>query len=418
MKQLAEFYTFGLPPPAPGSAPLEKGEWWLFNGMGTGADGVIYSGLCDHRFEGDGARLIAFDPRTKAMRTVANLQDVCGQRRRADLNPQSKIHTRILPDRDGRLYFGSHSCERDYAPPAVRAVQAGGYPGGHWLRFDPRRGVCEDLGIALPGESLMGFALDPRRRKAYATTHTGCHLLEYDLDAGRTEIVGNVGKFPTRVVEVAADGCAYTFDEDGWVMRFDPRTRELRTLDARIPGHGSDVNFLTPLVSELGADGGTIYGVTTAFWQTPREPMAENVEGRVMEFREPYVFAYDTAAGPDGRMRTLAPAGGVEGERVGDMHLLHSIARTGDGDILYVVPKPEGPAHLMRITAGAGAGRERVLDAGEIHGQAGEGYLETALAGATGLDGTVYFAGPRKSENHPRDFARWVLAALPAGSWE
>src|SRR5690349_3928186 len=113
----ASFHTFGLPPPV--GEPLEKGEWWLFNGMGTGHDGVIYSGLCDHRCLGDGARLITFAPRTQAMRTVANLQDVCGQRDRPDLNPQSKIHTTILPDRDGRLYFGSHSCERDYAPPAV-----------------------------------------------------------------------------------------------------------------------------------------------------------------------------------------------------------------------------------------------------------------------------------------------------------
>ncbi|MCE9613598.1 MAG: hypothetical protein K8T26_04935 [Lentisphaerae bacterium] len=412
----ATFYTFGLPPPLAEAQP--QGDWWLFNGMGTGHDGTIYSGLCDHRFLGDGARLIAFDPRTRAMRTVANMQDVCGQRGRLDVNPQSKIHTTILPDRDGRLYFGSHSCERDYAPPEVRAVQRGGFPGGHWLRYDPARGRCEDLGIALPGESLMGFAMDIKARRLYATTHTRCHLIEYNMDTGRTEIVGSVGKFPTRVCEVAADGCVYTFDEDGWVIRFDPRTRELRTLDARLPGHGPTVNFLTALVSTISADGRTIYGVTSAFWQTPREPMAESIQGRVMEFREPFAFAYDIGPGPDGRMRAVAPAGGVEGARVGDMHLLHSIARTREGDVLYVLPQQDGGAsRLMRITAADGAGRERVLDAGGIVGPDGEGFLETALAGTTGLDGTVYFAGPRKSPRHLRDDTRWVLAAIPAGAW-
>lgn len=415
-KVRADFHVYGLPPPI--GEILPQGEWWLFNGMGTGHDGTIYSGLCDHRFVGDGARLIAFDPRTKAMRTVANLQDVCGQRGRADLNPQSKIHTTILPDRDGRLYLGSHSCERDYAPPEVRAVQTGGFPGGHWLRYDPVRGVCEDLGIAVPGESIMGFAMDIGRRRLYGTTHTKCHLIEYHMETGHTEIVGSVGKFPTRVCEVATDGCVYTFDEDGWVIRFDPRTRELRTLDAQLPGHGPKVNFLTALVSTISADGKTIYGVTSAFWQTPREPMAKSIQGRVMEFREPFAFAYDIGPGPDGRMRAVAPAGGAEGARVGDMHLLHSICRAPNGDVFYILPQKDGgPARLMRISASDGAGHERVQDLGGVWGAEGEGFLETALAGCTGLDGTLYFAGPRKADAHPRDWTRWVLAAIAPDAW-
>jgi hypothetical protein len=410
--------TFGLPPPVEGVPAQPQGDWWLFNSMGTGLDGVIYCGLCDHRFVEEGALLIAYDPRDDSMRTLANMQDVCGQRGRGDLHPQSKVHTPFIADRDGRVYFGTHSCERDYAPPDLQKKYTGGYPGGHWMRYDPRARRCESLGIAVAGESLMGFALESRTRKLYATTHTKSLLISYDIASGRTEIIGDIGKFPTRTVECAADGRVFTFNEEGRVVRYDPRARELRVLDTQLPGYTGDVNFLTPLVTVLARDGRTIYGLTTAFHQEPREPMAERVEGRTTRICPQFAFAYDTMEGADGRMRTLGPAGGAEDVVVSDMHLLHSIALAQNGDALYVVSQKDAPAHLMRIDASSGVGHERLRDCGEMWCEdQSEGYFETALAATTGLDGTIYFAGPRKSEKHPRDATRWVLAAVPRDSW-
>lgn len=417
------YRTFGLPEPEPGTQPPHGGEWWLFSGMGTGLDGTIYCGLCDHRFRYTGALLISYCPAAGEMRTLADMQEICGQRHRHDLMGHTKIHTRVIPDSDGCMYLGTHSCERDYAPPEFRERLTGGYPGGHWIRYDPARGVCEDLGIAAPGESLMGFALDPRTHRLYATTHTRALLVEHDIQAGRSEVVGCIGKYPTRVLERTADGMLYTFDDWGYVVRFDPESRELRTLEARLPGGEGRANLVSCFAAVVGLDGYTIYGVSAAFHFQPREPVGEVVEGRTSETLPGYAFAYDTRAGPDGRMRTIGPAQPESEVEAGDLHLHHSIALTRSGDVLYVSARKDRPAHLMMIDVSGGssragaAGRERLVDCGEMWADGDEGYVETALAGTTGLDGTVYFGGPRKSDKYPRDYLRWVLIMLPPESW-
>jgi hypothetical protein len=418
------YRTLDLPQGDP-NRHIPGGEWWFFSGMGTGLDGTIYSGLCDHRFQYTGALLIAYHPGTGAVRHLADMQEVCGQRHRYELMGQTKIHTRIAADSDGRIYLGTHSCERDYAPPELKEKLTGGYPGGHWIRYDLDTDLCEDLGIAVAGESLMGFALDPRTHRIYATTHTKALLVEFDIASLRTEVIGSVGKYPTRVVERTADGTVYTFDDEGRVVRFDPRSRELRTLDAQLPGFEGDVNMLTSFCTVVGLDGHTIYGVSTAFHMEPREPMGEVVEGRKMEFRPGYAFAYETQYGSDGQMRRIGPAGGGSNESVSDLQLHHAITLTRNGDAMYVSARGDQPAHLIMIDleacgsqAGAVATRgEKVIDLGEMWGDGEEGYVETALAATTGLDGTVYFGGPRKSDKYVRDHVRWALIMLPDGCW-
>lgn len=419
-----EYRTFGLPEPDLTVEPPAGGEWWIFSGMGTGLDDTIYSGLCDHRFQYTGALLIACDPATRAMRTLGDMQEICGQRHRYDQMAQTKMHTRIMPDSDGRMYFGTHSCERDYAPPELKAKLTGGYPGGHWICYDPRTGRCEDLGIAIPGESLMGFTIDPDNHRLYATTHTNSLLIEYDMGIRRTEVLGSIGKYPTRVLERTADGMIYTFDDEGRVVRFNPRSQELRTLDARLPGWEGRANFVSSFATVVGRDGRTIYGVSTAFRMEPREPMATVVEGRKSEFCPGYAFAYDTQAGPDGRMTTIGPSGGDPNVPVDDMRLHHAIALTRGGDVLYVSARgSDRPAHLIMIDAsgsfrkGAAGSAQGLVDLGEMCGESDEGHVETAFAGTTGVDGIVYFGGPRKSDKYKRDYVRWALMVLADGCW-
>jgi hypothetical protein len=43
--------------------------------------------------------------------------------------------------------------------------------------------------------------------------------------------------------------------------------------------------------------------------------------------------------------------------------------------------------------------------------------VETALGATTGLDGTIYFGGPRKSEKYVGDHVRWALIIVPESSW-
>lgn len=430
------YRTFGLPEADPNVEPGFGGEWWIFSGMGTGLDGTIYTGLCDHRFVFAGALLIAYYPAADAMRTLADMNDVCGQSGRRDLCGQTKMHTRIMPDSDGRMYLGMHSCERDYAPPDLMVTLTGGYPGGHWVRYDPATDVTESLGIAVPGESLMGFTIDPRTHRLYATTHTKSLLVEYDIAAGRTEIIGTDLGFPTRVVERTDDGMIYTFNSEGFVVRFDPQARELRTLDARLPGWVEGANLLTSFATVVGRDGHTIYGISSPFFMPPK-PTDDPVEmSRILyekmkqaqlhkdrRLYPGYVFAYDTRDGPDGKVRVIGLAQPEADIEHGDLHLHHSIALTLEGDVLYVSPRRERPAHLIMVDVTGrspehGAlGNEKLHDCGEMCGDDDEGYVETALAATTGLDGTVYFGGPRKSEKYQRDYVRWVLIILPNGCW-
>lgn len=137
-------------------------------------DGAVYCGLNSI----DGDLLYRFDPGTEQFtclntRAWADAFDV-------------KIHRTLLHNpADGCLYFGTsllHDIDQQR--------EAGG---GKLVRFDPTSGRYDILGVPVPMLYIQSIAADFARGKLYGFTYPAEALFEFDLAAGRSEILAYTG---------------------------------------------------------------------------------------------------------------------------------------------------------------------------------------------------------------------------------
>lgn len=200
-----------LPPPAdPFRAPEVReltvpdfaGATSIWGATGRDARGRLWFGVSVSRARSS-ARLMQYDPVarqwiqrgivTDELRSAGLLRDGEGQ---------AKIHSRIVPAQDGRLYFASMDEEGE-------AEDGSALPrwGGHLWRIDPETGRWEHL-LRCP-EALI--AVSGAGRYVFALGYWGHVLYSYDtVDASvRRVAVGSVGGHISRNLVSDVRGHAY-----------------------------------------------------------------------------------------------------------------------------------------------------------------------------------------------------------------
>src|SRR5438270_2640775 len=124
------------------------------------SDGKVYVGLAYH---GGGGHLVYYDVKADAVRDVGDLTVLSGESS-LHRGPQSKIHAKFGEGKDGRIYFGTHAgLWWNYARFATKE----GYPGEHWMAFDPKTSRVEDFGIGVANEGINTGAYDPLFNRIY-----------------------------------------------------------------------------------------------------------------------------------------------------------------------------------------------------------------------------------------------------------
>ncbi len=150
----------------PGLAEMD-GNWAA---LLAASDGKVYAGLANHG--GDG-HLVYYEPKEDRVHDVGNLTELCGESH-LHRGPQSKIHAKFGEGKDGRIYFGTHGgLWWDYARYGTKE----GYPGAHWMAFDPKTGHVEDFGIGPRYEGINTGAYDPQFNRIYGLTHPRAHFV-------------------------------------------------------------------------------------------------------------------------------------------------------------------------------------------------------------------------------------------------
>ncbi len=97
---------------------------------------------------------------------VGDLNKLTGQAGLA-IGPQSKIHAKFGEGKDGRIYFATHGgLWFDYS----RYATPEGYPGAHYMAYDPRTGMVQDFGIG-PRYEGMNTAHLTRSTTAFTGLH-------------------------------------------------------------------------------------------------------------------------------------------------------------------------------------------------------------------------------------------------------
>lgn len=265
-----------------------------FNGMGVSSDGTIYYVLSSAKYNIPG-QMYSFNPKTKAIAHIANLNDAVGQGNIKAV-AQGKSHVNFV-ENDGKLYFSTHLGYYNNAGGVERTAKAPHgyrpYPGGHFVAYDMKTGKFTDLAIAPGGQGIIAMNMDVRRGRLYGITWPAGDFLRYDLktktlkDLGTAFDGGELGTLGStyraicrRIVIDPLDGSAYFTTGDGTLHRYDYDKDKVDTV--------AGVNLKKDYFGSYNpAMHGMAYNWRAAIW-VPSERAIYGINGR-----SGYLFRFD-----------------------------------------------------------------------------------------------------------------------------
>jgi hypothetical protein len=352
------------------------------------SDGKVYAGLANH---GGSGHLVYYDSKKDRMVDVGSLNDLTGEALLAR-GPQSKIHAKFGEGRDGRIYYGTHAgLWWEYARYATKE----GYPGAHWMAFDPKTGRVEDFGLGVPNQGINTGAYDPQFNRIYGLTHPRGEFVYYDVDTRRAVNKGRINNFESicRTLGIDDQGNVYGSFGLGQVFKYDPRTDAITELSCRMP------------MREKGISLGRDYNKSETAWRTvvwDRE--TRRFYG--VEESATILFSFDPRAGKDGEFQRLGQLAISEYAGRRDVPYATLTLTIGHDRKLYY------GASAREFDYGGSAGAEtahvvtydlktgKTQDLGEMVLEDGSRVFGTNAAD-TAADGTIYMVGAVEYKPEP-----------------
>lgn len=354
----------------------------------VGSNGTVYVGLANHG--GDG-RLVYYDPKSDTINDPGPLTELCGEQF-LKRGPQAKIHFKFGEGRDGRIYFGSHyGHDFNFARHATKD----GYPGAHFMAFDPVTQRVVDFGLGVPNQGFVSGAYDPLFNRIYGITDPFGQLVYYDVARRQVINKGRLNNWESlcRALGIDDQGNVYASFGHGEITRYDPRTDELRDLTLRLPVRQKGISF------------GRDYGKSETAWRVVVWD-AETRKFYGVEESATTLFSFDPKAGEEGELKTLGqlcPNGFEDRRDVPYATLSLTLGR--DRKLYYAAAGREfdysgsaGLATSHLITFDLATNKKE--DLGEMHLPDGRRVIGTNSA-HTAADGTVYFVGAIEVQPEP-----------------
>jgi len=368
----------------PGLAEMD-GNWAALK---VAHDGKVYAGLACHGCDG---HMVMYDPAADRLTDLGDLTRLAGGSN-LHIGPQSKIHAKFGEGTDGQIYFGTHAgLWFDYA----RVGMKEGYPGAHWMAYDPKTGKIEDFGIGPRYEGINTGAYDPKFNRIYGLTHPRGHFVYYDVSTRKAVDKGRMNNWESicRTLGIDDEGNVYGSFGTGQIYRYDPRTDEIVELPLHIP--------IQPKGVSLGRD----YYKSETHWRTvvwdPQEKKFYGVDESAS-----LLFSFNPHAGQYGEVKHLGQlcAEGMNDRRDIPYATL-TLALGLDRRLYYAPPAKEfdyagsrgvGASHLIVYDLKS----SRTEDRGEMHLPNGRRVIGLNSAD-TAPDGTIYFVGAIEVRDGP-----------------
>ena len=370
----------------PGLAKM-TGNWAALK---AASDGKVYVGLACNGCDG---HLVFFDSKKDRMVDVGDVTRLAGENG-LGLGPQSKIHTKFGEGKDGRIYFATHAEERfNYA----RFATGEGYPGSHYMAYDPKTGQVQDFGIGPRFEGTNTGAYDPQFNRIYGLTDSLGHFVYYDVATGAKVDKGRINNNDSvcRTLGIDDEGNVYGSYGTGKIFKYDPRTDSISELSAQLP--------IRPKGISLGRD----YNKAETAWRVVVwDQQTKKFYG--VEESASTLFSFDPAAPADSQVQRLGQMSIPAFESRRDVpYATLSLTMGKDRKLYYAAAGAEfdyggsaGVAASHLITYDLNSGKTE--DLGEMHLPDGRPVLGTNSAD-TGPDGTIYFVGAVSVKAAPGD---------------
>jgi hypothetical protein len=360
----------------PGLATMD-GNWAALK---AASDGKVYVGLACHGCDG---HLVFYDSKRDRMVDVGDLTRLTGEKG-LGLGPQSKIHAKFGEGGDGRIYFATHAgWWFDYA----RFATPKGYPGSHYMAYDPKTGQTEDFGIGPRFEGMNTGTYDPKFNRIYGLTHPRGHFVYYDVATGAKVDKGRIDNWDSicRTLGIDDQGNVYGSFGTGRIFKYDPERDSLQELSARLP------------VREKGISLGRDYDKSETAWRVVVwDQRTKKFYG--VEESASTLFSFDPNAPPDGQVKTLGQMCIPKFASSRDVpYATLSLTIGQDRKLYYAAAGAEfdyggstgvAASHLLTYDLRTGG----IEDLGEMRLPDGRPIVGTNAAD-TGPDGTIYFVG-------------------------
>lgn len=373
-----------------------------FNGMGVSRSGTIYYVLSSAKYNIPG-QMYSFDPKTKTITHIANLNDAVGQGNIKAV-AQGKSHVNFVQSGDN-LYFSTHLGYYNQTSGVERtAVVPRGYlpyPGGHFVSYDMTTGKFTNLAIAPDGQGIIAMNMDVRRSRLYGITWPAGDFLRYDLktkklkDLGTVFHGGELGKLGStyraicrRIVVDPRDGSAYFTTGDGTIHRYDYGKDTVET----VAGVNLKIDYFG---SYNPAKHGMAYNWRAAIW-VQSEHAIYGVNGR-----SGYLFRFDPTKPSVEVMERITSepskrTGMFDGSEYGylglalgaDGHTLYYLTGSplsGNTEGLKTTPDQKEATHVITYDIS----NRKYVDHGRILFNNGDP-LDPPQSLVRGLDGTLY----------------------------
>ena len=107
-----------------------------------------------------------------------------------DYQWQGKIHTKIVFDSNGKVFFGTDGGEsmQEYL-----MNHPEGYTGGFLMAWEQKTNLLTNLGVPMQYESIKDIDIDTETGKLYAITYPQAHFITYDIEKNEQKDFGRLG---------------------------------------------------------------------------------------------------------------------------------------------------------------------------------------------------------------------------------
>ncbi len=205
-----------------------------------GPDERVYVAACCERSSGGTVYLLRYDPRTEKLEYLLDVAEAVGCPPDDGRATQCKIHYSMVVDDDGVLYGATHLSgpgldQASYNPWATFDDPRRSFVGARLFAYDTNSEEVLWADTLIPWEGCRCVAFDRRRRRLYAVGYPRDHFYVYDLDTRRCRDVGRIGSVNPQAIWLDSRGRAYTTDDFGRVLCYDPDAEDLIATDLHAP---------------------------------------------------------------------------------------------------------------------------------------------------------------------------------------
>ncbi|HMH22504.1 MAG TPA: hypothetical protein VK563_12045 [Puia sp.] len=376
----------------------------MWNGLYAASDGKVYTALIN---EGASAHFFVYDPVKGTNILLFDMAEYFDERGKG-IRPTGKIHNKPVEDDEGNIYFvsmsnGSGPNTFDYTS----------WKGGHWLKYDPKTGKLEDMGLVDQGIGCYPLAIDKKRGYLFGIGFTG-YFYRFDLKNRVTKNLGRVSNWDIcRDIFCDDEGNVYLSFPTARVAKYDVKKEKVYETTLSTPYDPSifPTQLNNPMIDR------------TYDWRAVVWDEADKVAYGVTCGSGSILFRFDPHDGPEGKITPLSKmcdSKFLTGDRKDIPYSTLAFAEDKREKKIYFAPSARGfTAQKYAETFGSDERHHLIMYDIKSDKRTDLGAMQTAdgrkvfgcEAASVGPDGTVYLCG--QVEVKDKSKSTQMIGAIP-----